>query len=220
MAQPEFGSIVRAFADRAAEIGGTYFRVIEKGFQPVDLDATFRKPMVGIGDRFSPRATAAHLEASMPQRIASWKAKREQASASREKQVEAAVVRAALGANLRLEGLRPNLRFLASQWRVGLGCRGEPVDLLAMDVDSAGIVVIELKPESDEAAIGQASRYAENLRRQGQPTSEFFAALGLAMARLYDADRIPGTLVPGQVTALAAWPVAPGASGFTVTQCP
>jgi hypothetical protein len=48
MAEPEFRRIIELF-ERAPEIGGTYFRIVEGGIQPVDLDPSSRKPLMGVG---------------------------------------------------------------------------------------------------------------------------------------------------------------------------
>jgi hypothetical protein len=215
--QPEFSRIIELF-DRAPEIGGTYFRLVEKGFQPVDLDPRSPKPLMGIGGSFGARATVAILESELAARIACLVAKRRTKSKSVEKQVEAKAVRGALRSNLRLQGLGENLRLIASQWRIDLGGHGEPLDLLAVDVKTSGLVVIELKATKDERAILQARRYAENISQHGEVTGPFFAALGVAMARLYDCSDLPELLVPGLVTALAAWPT--GLTTFEVIPCP
>jgi hypothetical protein len=217
MFEPEFSRIVELF-NRASEIGGTYFRLVAKGFQPVDLDPSSKKPLMGVGGPFSPRSSAATIETELPARVACLLAKRRTQKRSLEKVVEAFVVRAALRRNLRLDGFGPNLRFVASQWRIDLGGRGKPLDLLAVDIQTKALVVIELKATKDHRACRQASGYAEKLRRHAEVTGPFFAKLGLAMGRLYECSDLPDVLVPGLVNAFAPWPT--GSSTYEVVPCP
>jgi len=213
----EFKGIIRAF-DRVPAIGGTYFRLVETGFQPVDLHPTSPKPLIGIGKRFRAGMTVAEMELELPERVETLLAKRSGAKASPEKRVEAAAVRGALTSNLRLEGLGADLRFVASQWRLDLGDKAEVLDLLAIDLKTAGLVVIELKPKPDLAGKDQASRYAGILRQHDPATGPFFEELGRAMARLYGCDDLP-RLVPGLVTGIAAWPIDERGT-YEVVHCP
>lgn len=124
MASPEFAAIVRLFDERP-EIGGTYFRVVEKGFQPVDLHATSSKPLIGVGPAFSARASASQLGNKLDARVAELLRKRETLASSAEKQIEARFVRSALRGGLRLDPLPPTLRLIASpvRWALRRGTR-------------------------------------------------------------------------------------------------
>lgn len=218
MRSPEFAAIVKAFA-RVPEIGGTYFRLVEKGFQPVDLNADSAKPLIGVGASFSPSATLAQLEAELPERVADLLSKRRAAAASPEKEIEAAVIRHALACHLRLDGLDANLRFVAGQWRMALGATGEVLDLLAVDVETRGLVVIEIKSKRDQGAVTQASRYAAILRQHDPTTRPFFQHLGAAMAQLYGCSDLPKVFERGLVTAIAAWPSTDPAK-YEIVRCP
>jgi hypothetical protein len=218
MLTPEFAAIVKAF-ERIPEIGGTYFRLVEKGFQPVDLDAASGKPLIGVGESFRPGTTLAQIEAELPERVADLLRKRRDVAASPEKSIEAAVIRRALADSLRLDGFGANLRFLAGQWRMALGARGEILDLLAVDVETAGLVVIELKAERDQSAVTQASHYAEILRRHDPTTRPFFQRLGAAMAQLYGCADVPKAFKRGLVTAIAAWP-GTERDTYEIVRCP
>lgn len=216
MAAGNFGEIVRLFESRP-EIGGTYFRVVEKGFQPVDLDASSPKPLIGVGQSFPATATAGQLERELDGRTAELLRKRATVAPSAEKQIEARFVRAALRNGLRLDPL-PSLRLVASQWRIDLGGSGRPLDLVAVDVATRSLVVVELKAVADMAAVVQANEYAEAMRAWAPEVFDFFAALGRAMATVYGCADMPGTLEPGAVRAVAAWPAGNGA--FEVVPCP
>jgi hypothetical protein len=218
MLTPEFAAIVRAF-ERVPAIGGTYFRLVEKGFQPVDLNPDAAKPLIGVGKCFSPTATLAQIEAELPGRVAKLLGKRRAASASPEKRMEAALIRRALASNLRLDAFGANLRFLAGQWRMTVGVRGEILDLLAVDVESAGLVVIEIKAKHDPSAVTQGSRYAEILRQHDPTTLPFFEQLGTAMAQLYSCSDLPRVFKRGLVTAIAAWPGSERET-YEVVRCP
>jgi hypothetical protein len=218
MRTPEFAAIVKAF-ERTPEIGGTYFRLVEKGFQPVDLNADSGKPLIGVGASFSPSTTLAQIDAELPERVAELLRSRRAAAASPEKSMEAALIRRALASNLRLDGFGKNLRFLAGQWRMALGANGEVLDLLAVDVETRGLVVIEIKPKRDQSAVTQASRYAEILRQHDPATGPFFQHLGAAMVQLYGCSDLPRVFERGLVTAIAAWPGSEPATYETV-RCP
>lgn len=70
MTGSDFAATVGLFDERPA-IGGTYFRVVEKGFQPVDLHPASAKPLIGVGSAFSARAAASQLSAEMDAAIRS-----------------------------------------------------------------------------------------------------------------------------------------------------
>lgn len=212
-----FREIVRLF-DARPEIGGTYFRVVEKGFQPVDLDAGSPKPLIGVGPAFASTATAGQLERELEGRTAELLRKRATVAPSPEKQIEARFVRAALRNGLRLDPLPSSLRLVASQWRIDLGGTGRPLDLVAVDVTTRSLVVVELKAVADPAAVIQANEYAAAMRAWAPEVFDFFAALGRAMATVYGGADMPEVLEPGAVRAVAAWPAGNGA--FEVVPCP
>lgn len=217
MASEEFGRIVRRFDERP-EIGGTYFRVVERGFQPVDLDPASSKPLIGVGRAFSARTSASQIERELDDRVAELLRKRETLAGSVEKQIEARFVRSALGSGLRLDPLPGSLRLIASQWRIDLGGRGRPLDLIAADVAKRSLVVIELKAAPDWSAVHQVGEYVAAMRAWVPDAFNFFATLGGAMASVYGCTDMPDNLEPGVVKGLAAWPGVDGK--FEVVPCP
>lgn len=217
MAGEEFAGIVRLFADRP-EIGGTYFRVVEQGFQPVDLHPASPKPLIGVGPVFSAHASPSQIEKQLDGRVAELLRKRETLAGSPEKQIEARFVRSALGSGLRLDPLLGSLRLIASQWRIDLGGTGRPLDLIAADVETRALVVIELKPAPDRTAVHQVAEYVAAMRTWAPDAFGFFAALGGAMALVYGCADMPRTLESGVVRGLAAWPTGDGE--FEVVPCP
>lgn len=213
----DFTAIVRLF-DENPEIGGTYFRVVEKGFQPVDLHPGSPKPLIGIGAAFSARASVNQLERELDARVVELLRKRETLAPSAEKQIEARFVRSALNGRLRLDPLPGSLRLIASQWRIDLGGTGRPLDLIAADVTARSLVVVELKAAADRSAVNQVSEYVAAMRAWSPETTEFFSALGRAMAAVYGCADMPDALETGLVSAIAAWPRGDG--GFEVVPCP
>jgi hypothetical protein len=143
---------VKDLLDARPEIGGVYFRPLEQGVCMVDLHPESPKPRIGIGtDPLLRRGTtAAQLGLSLPGRIAYLQGKRaEQQTPSRENQLEAQLIRDAQANNLRLPAPFPSsLRFVHSQWRVDNpwpGASQRFTDLIAVDLTTAGLVIIELK---------------------------------------------------------------------------
>jgi hypothetical protein len=216
MVREEFAAIVRLF-DARPEIGGTYFRVVDKGFQPVDLHPTSPKPLIGVGPPFSARASASQIEGEMAARVDGLLRKRESLAPSAEKQIEARFVRSALSGRLRLDPLPGSLRLIASQWRIDRVGTGRPLDLIAVDVATRSLVVIELKAAPDRSALVQAGEYATTMQASTPEVFEFFAALGRAMATVYGCADFPEELEPGVVEGVAAWPDGDGS--FEVVPC-
>lgn len=217
MAGEDFLAIVRQFEERP-EIGGTYFRVVKKGFQPVDLHAASPKPLIGVGPAFPAHASPSQVAAELDARVTELLRKRETLARSAEKQIEARFVRSALNGGLRLDPLPGSLRLIAGQWRIDLGGAGRPLDLLAADIETRALVVIELKPVPDHNAVHQVGEYVAAMRLWAPDAFEFFAALGGAMARVYGCNDMPDALEPGVVSGLAAWPTSDGR--FEVVPCP
>jgi hypothetical protein len=81
MAAPAFREIVALF-DADPRIGGTYFRLVEAGFQPVDLDQLSDKPLIGVGGLFAPTASVEQLSTELDGRVEILLAKRSTASRS------------------------------------------------------------------------------------------------------------------------------------------
>ena len=210
MQEDGFRAIVELF-DSHPDTGGAYLRVVEQGFQPVDLLSTSQKPMIGIGRAFPATATLDTLRWEMSGRIDLLTRARRSGSKSAEKALEARLVRAALRERLRLHVLSTDLRFIASQWRIDLGGRGCPLDLICADVESGALVVVELKPEPDRAAIAQTRRYVDAIRAWEPEAFNVFSELAAAMAAVYGCDDMPPTFGASTVSGLAAWPIGAGA---------
>ncbi len=216
MAAPEFREIVALF-DADPRIGGTYFRLVEAGFQPVDLDQLSDKPLIGVGGLFPPTASVEQLTTELDSRVEVLLAKRSTASRSEEKQVEAKITRWALAAGLGFPGRFPEtLRFIASQWRIDIGGRAKVVDVVAVDRDTGNLVVIELKTKPDKKAKLLASEYAKHIQQHADAYGPFFSAMAAAMAELYGCTDMPATVNAGTVVAMAAWPAD---SGYAVVTC-
>jgi hypothetical protein len=215
MTSPAFAEIVAMF-DAKDQIGGAYFRIVDKGFQPVDLDALSNKPLVDIGPPFPPGAPSERLAAELDDRVAALLAKRTTSTRSVDRQMEAKVIRSALCSGLRLIGFPAELRFLASQWRVDIDGRSKTLDVVAADIATGGLVVIELKSKFDPKAPQQVAAYVAHLREHADAYGPFFGALGTAMAQLYGCPDMPASLDGTLVTGLVAWPSEAGLRFATV----
>src|SRR4051794_41922469 len=79
MAAPEFRDIVALF-DADPRIGGTYFRLVEAGFQPVDLDQLSDKPLIGVGGLFPPTPSVEQLTSELDGRVEGLPAERSSAT--------------------------------------------------------------------------------------------------------------------------------------------
>jgi hypothetical protein len=196
----EMAHITMAF-DRYELIGGTYFRLTDKGIQPVDLSPASSKPLLGIGGPITPGRAAEEVEIELPRRVAELQRKRAVAGRSEEKQLEAALTRDALRNHLVLARVGPTLRFLANQWRLAqLGT----LDLLAVDQAKGDLVVIELKigPEDHASAVAQVGQYVEYVAKHWSAVAPFFSELMLAMAERYDAPDMTALTLTGTVRGL------------------
>jgi len=215
MAAPEFSEIVALF-ENDPRIGGTYFRLVENGFQPVDLDQLSSKPLIGIGPVFPPTTSVDQLTKELDSRVATLLQRRSGASRSEEKQIEAKVMRWALCSHLGLPGGFPEgLRFIASQWRIELDGKNKVVDVIAADRDTGGLVVIELKTKPDKKAKVLAAEYVAHFRAYADVFGPFFSALGSAMAKLYGCSDMPSRVDAHAAAGLAAWPAD---SGYVVVR--
>jgi hypothetical protein len=205
MSEPPFRDIVELF-DGREQLGGSYFRVVEKGFQPIDLDALSNKPLVGIGDPFPPSATAEQLAPLLDRRIETLLEKRRRAGRSAERQLEAKVIRSALCSGLRLIGFPATLRLVACQWQAAVEGRARLLDAIAADTATGGLVVIEVKPKFDPKAAAVVSQSVAHVREHAEAYSPFFSAMATAMADLYACPDMPAALDASIVSGLVAWP--------------
>lgn len=213
---------IKTLLEAQPEIGGVYFRPLEHGVCMVDLHPGSPKPRIGIGaDPLLKRGTdGATIAPSLPERIAYLLAKRAQQSApSRENQLEARLIREAQANGLRLPPpFPPSLRFVHSQWRVDKpwpGAHQRFTDLTAVDLDTGGLVIVELKAQPDASAAGQVRAYVAYFRAHAPALTPFFGRLARVMGTLYGCPELADTaLSPGRIAALTAWPET---SGLVVT---
>lgn len=215
MASPAFREVKKLF-ESFSEIGGVYFRPTDKGVTVVDLDATSPKPRIGVGEDpyIACGTTAAQIAPTMPQRIAYLtEVRARQAGPSRENQFEARLIRAAQASHLRLPGFPEQLRFIHSQWRMDRAAGGtaQLTDLIAVDLPTSRLVLIELKAGEDYSAVQQVQQYLGYFQSNGSELRPFFARVAQVMGALYDCPELSALDVLGDpVEALASWP---GSSG-------
>lgn len=212
-----FREVVALF-DAHPTIGGTYFRPTNRGLQPVDLDARSKRPLLGIGDPISAHTPPSAVRTTMERRVAQLLRKRAKVPASPEKQLEARIIRYALGHGLRMPGMPERLRFILSQWRfAGLELGERPLpDLLAVDLNTCALVVIELKTSGDVVEPTQAPAYVAYLKRKPEQ-ADFFQEVAAAMAALYRCPELRRfQLARGRVFALEAWPDESGDGALVV----
>jgi|GEM_PF-840234 len=213
MSSMEFMAI-RARFTAVPEFGGVYFRPLDSGVRMVDLHARSPKPRIGIGEGtqslLKRGTTLAMIESSIPDRIAYLKDVRaRQVSASQENQLEAGLIREAQKHHLIMPGFPDRLRFIHSQWRIDRpGGNGQQfTDLLAVDLKSRTLVLIELKREKDLSALPQVQGYLNYFQENADELNPFFTELARLMGELYDCPELAsiGQVATAQA-ALAAWP--------------
>ena len=215
MASQEFRGVKELF-EGVPEFGGVYFRPTDKGVTVVDLHPESLKPRVGVGD--NPYVVcgtmAADLLPSISERVAYLERVRaRQTCPSRENQFEAFLIRYAQSNHLCLPGFPDRLRFIHSQWRMDPDTFGRQrfTDLLAVDLCSRGLVVIELKADSDSSAFSQVSGYLDYFRLHADELEPFFTRVAQVMGTLYDCPELCALgNVAGELAALVAWPSGSG----------
>lgn len=220
MASADFLDVKTLF-ERYPEIGGVYFRPTDGYVTTIDLHPQSLKPRIGVGeDPYLPiGARARDLEPTMSQRI-EWlrQVRSRQTAPSREVQFEAHLIREAQANHLRLPGFPDRLRFLHSQWRIDPTASGTAriTDLLAVDLRTRRLVVIELKASPDAGALSQAGSYVHWFGDNADVLNPFFLRLARVMGRLYDCPEMERLDALGAPAAgLGAWPSG-GASGIEV----
>jgi hypothetical protein len=215
MASPEFCE-VKALFESYPEIGGVYFRPTDKGVTVCSLDASGQKPLIGVGrdPNLSCWSSSAQVAQQMSERIQALKEKQANASASREKQFEALLIRQAQGDHLRLPGFPERLRFIHSQWRMDRAAGGtaQLTDLIAVDLPSGRMVLIELKAAPDYSAVQQVQQYLAYFQDHGDELKPFFARVARVMGALYGSVELAAlAAVEDPVVTMVAWPGASGA---------
>ena len=208
---------VKDLFEAVPEFGGVYFRPLENGVRVVDLDETSPKPRIGVGyDSLIPRGSRVeHLAPSIPTRIDYLKQVRaRQTAPSLENQFEARMIRAALRNGLRLPGFGDDVRFIHSQWRIDRpnGVSGQAfTDLIAADLRTKTLVIIELKAFPDGVAAMQATQYARYFQRRGEQLFPLFTQIARMMGELYDCPELSEfAFDTSSVDAYTAWPTIAG----------
>lgn len=209
---------IRQRMDEVPEFGGVYFRPLDDGVRMLDLHPNSPKPKIGIGDNkdslLTVGTTWAKLENSIPSRIAYLKGVRaRQTSPLKETQLEAMIIRQAQSNHLIMKEFPDRLRFIHSQWRIDQpGVNSQQfTDLLAVDLVSHSLVIIELKKTKDFGALNQAKSYLNYFREKAAELNPFFTELAKTMGKLYDCPEL--MLIDEVITAesvLAAWPAGIG----------
>jgi len=124
-----------------------------------------------------------------------------------EKRLEAYLIRDAQTNQLCIPGFPKRLRFINSQWRIhGAGGDQFP-DLLAVDLVSHHLVLIELKVEPDPSAFDQVESYLRFFQKHSDQLDPFFSRLAQVMGELYDCPALADLkAVKTAAAGLAAWP--------------
>ncbi len=105
-----------------------------------------------------------------------------------------------------------------SQWRLDLVDEAGQAaqrftDLIAIDLKSRRLVIIELKAFPDRSAGGQAARYREAFETNAERLLPFFESVALMMGELYSCPELSGLqLAHEAIDALVAWPSPENAS--------
>lgn len=163
-----------------------YFRPTSAGLTVLALDPS-ASAMVGVGLLKQLLPSRALLEGH----LAEYRRKRSRMTrASAEEQLSLRYVAAALGNGLSLP-IAPELIFVCQEWAFPLQPNGSrKLDLLALDVRSSRLVVVELKSTVGSRGRGgspdeQAREYARFLYEGRQFFTPFFERLCAAMAAAY-----------------------------------
>lgn len=179
-----------------------YLRPTDAGLTVISLDAEQCPSMIGVGGR----NTAEHVLATLPpsdalvrQAAAGYFLKRDGLRRrSEEERFVLRCIRHALTNALRLPGA--GWAFLHQEWRFPSSDGGGKADLLAIDVPSHRLVVIECKsserattvPDSSgRVAAEQAAHYADLVHRHRGELYPFFNQLAAALAAVYDGRGLP-----------------------------
>jgi len=214
MATPQFAEIVRLF-ESYEEIGGAYFRPLDNGVRAVDLHPSSLKPRIAIGNSSMPLiplgATVRELAPTMNARLEHLRSVRaRQLAPSRENQLEARMIRAAQSKALVLTGFPTSMRFIHSQWRIDAPDSGtqEFSDLLAVDLSTGRLVVVELKREPDPSAADQALRYVSYFEKRADEVLRFFEQVARMMGALYGCGELAQIRLSGvEPDGFVVWPL-------------
>ena len=211
MTTPSFREI-KEHMDQVPDFGGVYFRPTDRGLTMLDLHPKSLKPRIGIGQDPNLRAGATwtELEPSILERCSYLEGVRNrQEKPARENQFEARLIRGAQENHLILPGFPERLRYINSQWRIDdvLGQAQEFTDLLAVDLVSQALVLIELKAEPDDSALSQVQSYLSFFSEEASELNPFFLRLAQVMGSLYSCPELEKlSLLEAARVGLTAWP--------------
>jgi hypothetical protein len=209
MADPIFRE-VKALFERYQQIGGVHFRPTDRGVTVVDLYRDSPRPGIGVGEdaNLLPGTKASDIAPTMWGRIAHLeRVRRHTRKPYQEERLEAYLIRDAQANQLCIPGFPERLRFINSQWAIhGAGGDQFP-DLLAVDLVSHHLVLIELKVEPDPSAFDQVGSYLRFFQEHGDQLNPFFSRLGQVMGELYDCPELADLkAVKTAAAGLVAWP--------------
>ncbi len=220
MLTPEFRQVKHLF-ESIPEIGGVYFRPTDGRITVVDLHPHSPKPRIGVGRDPYIRcgATSSEVSDSLDERIAYLRDVRaRQLQPSRENQFEARLIREAQCNHLCIPGCPNRLRFVFSQWRMGLtpdvGQRF--TDLVAVDIERRCLAIIELKAEPDNSAFPQVQSYVEYFKNHWNELGPLFVKIAQVMGELYGCrDLASLSCLTGNIVPIVGWPTSIGTPVFT-----
>ncbi len=209
MAHPMFRE-VRALFERYEQIGGVHFRPTDRGVTVIDLHRDSPKPGVGVGEdaNLLPGTKASDIAPTMWDRIAHLRRIRQHTRKSfRERRLEAYLIRDAQANQLCIPGFPERLRFINSQWRTHEAEGNQFPDLLAVDLVSHHLVLIELKVEPDPSAFDQVESYLRFFQEHSDQLDPFFSRLAQVMGELYDCPELADLkAVKTAGAGLVVWP--------------
>jgi len=209
MADPIFRE-VKALFERYQQIVGVHFRPTDRGVTVVDLQRDSPRPGIGVGEdaNLLPGTKASDIAPTMWGRIAHLeRVRRHTRKPYQEKRLEAYLIRDAQANQLGIPGFPERLRFLSSQWRIHGAGEDQFPDLLAVDLVSHHLVLIELKVEPDPSAFDQVESYLRFFQQHGDQLNPLFSRLAQVMGELYDCPELADLkTVKTAAAGLVAWP--------------
>ena len=203
---------------RVAVEAPVYLRVTEKGLVVISLDHERCSAMIGVSGRDTGDEVLTSLPPSpshISRAVAGYLAKRDSLRRdSPEEQFALSLVRGALEGGLHLAPTR--LAFVHQEWRMPTEAGGGKLDLLAVDLRSRQLVVVELKKSREAAAERdskgrnareQAESYATILHYYRTASYPFFQSLAQANAKLWGgpAEMTTLTLDPEKKPRAVVW---------------
>jgi hypothetical protein len=179
---------------------GVYLRIVEKGLTVISLDYAKCHCMIGVGGRGTEDVYLQGLPPTIAQVRSGHKGYLDKCRSlnrnSPEERFSLECVHHALSNGCKLA--RSGLYFIHQEWRLPTGNNGDKLDILAVDVHSHELVVIELKRSEAEiqsrskherGAEGEAAYYAGVLHSYRSEYYPFFQRLARAMAKIYDGPK-------------------------------